>query len=170
MVLTCTECPLIIQGPGTPALATRRREQVTVEGPEELPGPLPRASAALQYITAVAPVTSDSKYDFSCQAADRKQNIIYCQIQPTEAHTWLLEARATEAPRAGFPRTSRKGANSAYCWRKGTRGWSCYLSRLQARKYTVRILLRVIHSAIIKLLAIHCPLKQGHFLLIPREK
>ena len=48
-----------------------------MKGPEQLPGLLPRDSAALQYITIVAPVTSDSKYDFSCQAADRKQNIIY---------------------------------------------------------------------------------------------
>lgn len=100
------QCPLIIQVPGTPALATRCRKQGTVEGPEELPGPLSRDSAALQYITIVAPVTSDSKYDFSCQAADRKQNIIYCQIQPAEAHTWLLEAQAVEAPRAGFRPTS----------------------------------------------------------------
>lgn len=85
------------------AQATCRRKQVTVEGTEELASLLPRDSAALQYITIVAPVTSDSKYDFSCQAADRKQNIIYCQIQPREAHTWLLEAQAAEIhPWAGF--------------------------------------------------------------------
>lgn len=78
-----------------------------MEGTEELASLLPCDSAAHQYITIVAPVTSDSKYDFSCQAADRKQNIIYCQIQPTEAHTWLLEAQAAEIhPRAGFQGTN----------------------------------------------------------------
>lgn len=51
----------------------------------------------------MAPVTSDSKYDFSCQAADRKQNIIYSQIQPAEAHIWFPEAQAAEThPWVGF--------------------------------------------------------------------
>lgn len=40
------------------------------------------------------PVTSDSRYDFSCQAAGRKENVIYSQMQPAEAHTWLLGAGA----------------------------------------------------------------------------
>lgn len=87
----------------TPAPATRLQEPGKGGGAGgTCPASFP-VTAALQYITIVAPATSDSKYDFSCQAADRKQNIIYNQIQPAEAHTWLPEVRAAEThPRAGF--------------------------------------------------------------------
>lgn len=77
VVLTC-RVSLNHSVPGTPALVTCCRRQVTREGPEQVPRLLPRDSVALQYVTTVAPVTSDSKYDFSCQAADREQNVIYC--------------------------------------------------------------------------------------------
>lgn len=80
------------------------------EGSTEVAGGLPHDSAALPYITIVAPVTTDSKYDFSCQAAGRKQNVIYSQIQPPETHTWLPRVGATEThpPRGRFTGQAEK--------------------------------------------------------------
>lgn len=112
------------------------RKQVIVEGPEELPSLLPRESAAHQYITIVAPVTADSKYDCSCQAADRKQNIIYCQMQPAEAYTWLPGLRLQKYTHGqdfrGPAERARTPPSQSFLLRKGRQsGCSSYFFQLK---------------------------------------
>lgn len=85
--------------------------QVTTDVPEKSAKPAPHCFSSPVIHHHCGPITSDSRYDFSCQAADRKQNIIYSQIQPAKTHTWLPAACTVEVhPRTGLPRGGQEWA------------------------------------------------------------